>query len=104
MCCVWTGCTIAERTSCNWYAKLKNENFDFKGIPHFGHPVEFIEDKATFLQKFASNNKGTAMLEKIECCNTDKEKHLHSMRKVQKYGVWVPYANKFLKKQQNLNS
>ncbi|XP_052827644.1 histone-lysine N-methyltransferase SETMAR-like [Octopus bimaculoides] len=83
---------IALGTARGWYAKFKNGNFDLKDAPRSGRPVEFDEERLNQLLHKSSRQTTRELAEKMECSHTAIEKHLHSMGKVPKYGVWVLHA------------
>ena len=60
ICAVYEG-AIAKRTAHDWYAKLKNGNFDLKDVPCSCSPFEFDEEQLNHhLQKtFSSHDRGT---------------------------------------------
>ena len=83
---------IAERTTRDWYARLKNENFDLKDADPSGSPVEFDEERLNQHLHDDSRLTTRELVEKMKCSHTAIEKYLHSMGKVQMYGAWVPHA------------
>lgn len=87
ICAMYGEDAIAERTTHDWYAKLKNGNFDLKDEPCSGHPAEFNEEQLNQLLHKNSCQMTQEPEEKMECSDTAIEKHLHSMGKVQKSGA-----------------
>ena len=92
ICAVYGEGAIAERTACGWYAKFKNENFDFKVAPCSGRPIEFDKEQLNQLLHQNSCQTTRKLAKKMECFHTAIENHLYSMGKVQKSGERVLHA------------
>ena len=85
---------MAKRTARYWFAKFKEENFDLKDAPCSGCPTELDEGQLNQLLHEDSCYTTRELEVKMNCSHTCIEKHLHLMGKVQKFGVWVPHAQK----------
>ena len=92
ICAVYGECAIAETTSCSWYAKFKDDNFDPEHAPPSSHPVEFGEGRLNQLLHKNSHIMTRKLAERIKCSHTAVGKDHCSLGKVQKCGAWVHHA------------
>ena len=92
ICAVYGDNAIGERTARKWFSRFKKDRFDIRDTSRSGIPSGFNEDR---LNTLIHNDPRQRTLELANVMNCDHSiiiRHLHSMIKVQKSGVWVPHA------------
>ena len=91
ICAVYRENTMPEKTVQWWFSGFKNGNFTLTDDERSGQPVKLDEDQ---LNKLHENlHQSTRKLgEQLGCDHKTVLNHLHSSRKVQKFGSWVPHS------------
>ena len=71
---------------------LQKQKFKLKDAARSGRPVGFDEDRLNHLLRENPCQSTRELAEQLTCDQKTVVKHLHSIGKVQKLGVWVPHA------------
>lgn len=82
---------IVDRTAQKWFKHFKEGNFSLEDSPRSGRPSEFDEDRLNDLIHDDPRQTTRELAEKLGCGQTTVVRHLNTMGKVQKWGVWVPH-------------
>ena len=92
ICAMYSDNAFGGSTERIWYSHFKEDHFDISDSPYPGRPSGFDED---CLNSLIHNDPCQCTRELANVMNCDHSaivRHLHSMGKVQKSGVWVPHA------------
>ena len=91
ICVVYWDNAVGESTARKCFPRFRKDRFD-SDTPRSQRPSGFDEDR---LNTLIHNDPRQCTLELANVMNCDHStivRHLHSMGKVQKSGVWVPHA------------
>ena len=80
-----------QKTCERWFARFRNGDFDLEDKKRPGQPKKFEDAE---LQALLDENSCRTQQELALVLNVDQTtigKRLHAMRKIQKFGKWVPH-------------
>ena len=92
ICAVYGDNAIGESTARKWFSRFKEDRFYISDTPRSGRLLGFDKDR---LNTLIHNDlrQCTRELENVmNCDHSTIMRHLHSMGKVKKSGVWVPHT------------
>ena len=85
-------CAVGERRVRKWFSSFKEDRFDITDVPRSGKPSWLDEDRLNTLIHNDPRQCTRQLANVMNCDHSIIVRHLHSMGKVQKSGVWVPHA------------
>ena len=89
ICAVYGDNAIGESTARKWFSRFKEDSFDISSIPRSGRPSRFDEDHLNVLIHNDPHECTRELANVMNCDHSTIMRHLYSMGKVQKSGVWV---------------
>ena len=92
ICAVYGENAIVESTARKWFSRFKMGHFDMNDFPRSGRPSDFDEDRLNASIRDDPRQSTRELGNMMNCDQSTIVRHLHSMGKVQKLGVWVPYV------------
>ena len=92
ICAVYGDNAIGESAARKWFSRFKEDHFDIRDTPCSGIPSWFDEDRLNTLIHNDPRQCTRELANVMNCDHSTIVRHLHSMGKVQKSGVWVPHA------------
>ena len=96
ICAVYGEGAVTDRTCQKWFAKFCAGVFSLDNAPQSGRPVEVDSDQIETLNQIETlieNNQCYTTREVADILKISKssaEKHLHQLRYVNRFDVWVP--------------
>lgn len=92
ICAVYGDNAIGESTARKWFSRFKEGHFDTSDTPRSGRPSGFDEARLNRLIHNSPRQSTRELANLMNCDHSTIVRHLHSMGKVQKSGVWVPHT------------
>lgn len=92
ICVVYGDNAIGESTARKWFSRFKEGRFDMNDTARTGRPSGFDEDRLNMLIHNDPRQCTRELANAMNCDHSTIVRHLHSMGKVQKSGVWIPHA------------
>ena len=92
ICVVYGGNAIGESTARKRFSRFKEHCFDISETSRSGEPSGFDEDHVNILIHNDPRQCTRELTNVTNCYHSTILRHLHSIDKVQKSGVWVPHA------------
>ncbi|KAJ4437708.1 hypothetical protein ANN_17853 [Periplaneta americana] len=92
ICAVYADNAIEESTVRKWFSRFKEGRFDFSDISRSGRPSAFDENRLNTLIHIDPRQCTRELANVMNCDHSTIVRHLHSMGKVKKSGIWVPHA------------
>ena len=92
ICAVYGDTAIGESTGNKWFYHFKEDRFDISDTPPSRRPSGFDEDCLNTLIHIDPCRCTRELANVMNCDHSTIVRHLRSMGKVQKSGVWVPHA------------
>ena len=83
---------IGESMARKWFSCFKEDCFDISDTARSGTPLEFDEDVLNTLIHNDPLQCTWELANVMNCGHSTIVRHLHSMGKVKKLGVWVPHV------------
>ena len=91
ICAVYGDNAIGESTTRKWFSRFKEDRFDMD-TTRLGRPSGFDEYRLNTLIHNDSRQCTRELANMMNCDHSTFVRHLHTMSKVKKSGVWVPHA------------
>ena len=85
---------IGESTARKWFPPFKEDRFDISDSPSSGRLSGFDEDGLNTLNHNDPRQCTRELANVMNCDHSTIVRHLHSVGKVQKSGVWAPHARR----------
>ena len=92
ICTVYADNAIGDSTAKKSFSCFKEDRFDINDTPRSERLLGFDEDRLNTLIHNDLRQCTRELVNVTNCDHSTIERHLHSMGKVQKSGVWVPHA------------
>ena len=92
ICAVFGNNAIGESTARKWFYRFKDDRFNISDTPRSGRPSGFDEDRLNILIHNDPRQCTRELANVMNCDHSTIVRHLHSMSKVKKSGVWVLHA------------
>ena len=92
ICATYRDNAIGGSMARKWFPHFKKDHFDISDTPHSGRLSRFDEDHLNTLIHNDPRQCTRELANVMNCDHSGIVRHLHSMGKVQKSGVWVPHA------------
>ena len=92
VCAVQGDNAIGESTARKWFSRFKENRFDINDTPFSVRPSGFDEDRLNTLKHNDPRQCTRELANVMNCDHSTNVRHLYSMDKVKKSGVWVPHA------------
>ena len=89
---VYGNIAIGERTARKWFSRFKEDRFDNSDTPRSGKPSLCDEESLNTLIHNYLRQCTRKLVNVVNCDYFTMVRHLHSIGKVQKSGIWVPHA------------
>ena len=81
-----------KSTSGKWFSRFQEDRFDISDTPRSGKLSGFDEDLLNTLIRSDQRQCTRELANVLNCDHSTIERHVHSMGKVKKSGVWVPHT------------
>ena len=92
ICAVYGDNAIGEITERKWFSSFKKNRFDISDTPRSGRPSGFDKERLNTLVHNYPYQCIRELENVMNCDHSTIVRHLHSMGKVKKWGVWVTHA------------
>ena len=92
ICAVYGDNTIGESTARKQFSRFKEDRFNISDTPRSGRASGFDEYRLNILTHNDPRRRTRELENVMNCDHSTIVRHLHSMGKVQKSGIYVPHA------------
>ena len=91
ICAVYGDIAIGESTARKWFSRFKEDRFDISDNLRSRRPSGCDQYRLNTLIQYYPRQCTRKLANVINCDRSTIMRHLHSMGKVQKSGLWVPH-------------